>query len=115
MSRPTKLNPKLPGNFWFNGSSFTDRALALKGTPRPVAGSSVGWACGIPDFTVRKDFAVTESSYLQTEIDFFNFVRQHELWPACGRLRTGYQFGEILGIRAGTNLRLIQLGGKFAC
>jgi hypothetical protein len=68
VSRPTKLNPKLPGNFWFNGSSFTDSALALKAIPARV-GSSVGRACGIPDFTVRKDFAVTDSSLQQLFTD----------------------------------------------
>jgi hypothetical protein len=65
------------------------------------------------DFTVRKDFRVTEGSHLQTEIDFFNLFNHTNFGQPGNDFGTGSTFGQIQGIRFGTNSRLIQLGAKF--
>ena len=119
VSRPTKLNPHLPGNYWFNGSAFTDNALGTQGdTPRGFFNGPSLWNT---DFTVRKDFRVTERARFQTEIDFFNLFNHTNFGnpgaPGSGTsgndFGAGSTFGQIQAIRAGTNSRLIQLGGKF--
>ena len=125
VSRPTKLDPRLPGlsptlkgHYWFNPASFTDNALGTQGnTPRGYFNGPGLWNT---DFTVRKDFRVTESSRFQTEIDFFN-IFNHTNFGNPGAPGTGTEgndvgagtFGQIQAIRTGTNSRLIQLGGKF--
>jgi len=111
VSRPTKLNPKLPGHFWFSGSAFTDNALGTEGnTPRGFFNGPGLWTT---DFVLRKDFAVTERSHFQTEIDFFNLFNHTNFGQPVNDFGAGGTFGQIQGIRAGTNSRLIQLGGKF--
>jgi len=111
VSRPTKLNPRLPGHFWFNGSAFTDNALGTQGnTPRGYFNGPGLWNT---DVTVRKDFKVTEGSSLRTEIDFFNVFNHTNFGQPVNDFGAGSTFGQIQGIRANTNSRLIQLGAKF--
>ncbi len=112
VSRPTKLNPRLPGNLWFNGSAFADNALGTEGnTPRGYFNGPALWDT---DFVVRKDFSVTEKSRLQTEIDFFNVFNHTNFGQPVNDFGAGPgTFGQIQGIRTGTNSRLIQLGAKF--
>jgi len=111
VSRPTKLNPKLTGHFWFNGSSFTDNALGTEGnTPRGFFNGPGLWNT---DFVVRKDFSVTEKMRFQTEIDFFNVFNHTNFGQPVNDFGAGATFGQIQSIRTFTNSRLIQLGGKF--
>jgi hypothetical protein len=111
VSRPTKLNPKLTGHYWFNGAAFTDNALGTQGnTPRGFFNGPSLWNT---DFTVRKDFAVTERARFQTEIDFFNLFNHTNFGLPVNDFGAGPTFGQIQAIRLGTNSRLIQLGGKF--
>jgi hypothetical protein len=95
---------------WFNPASFTDNALGTQGnTPRGFFNGPGYWNT---DFVVRKDFRLTESSHLQTEIDFFNLFNHTNFGQPVADISAG-TFGEIQGIRSFTNSRLIQLGGKF--
>jgi Carboxypeptidase regulatory-like domain len=111
VTRPTKLDPHLPGNLWFNPASFTDNAIGTEGsTPRGYFNGPGLWNT---DFTVRKDFKVTEGSHFQTEIDFFNLFNHTNFGAPVADFGAGSVFGVIQGIRANTNSRLIQLGGKF--
>jgi len=110
VSKPTSLNPKLPGHLWFNPASFTDNAIGTQGdTPRGFFNGPGFWNT---DFVVRKDFRFTERSRLQTEIDFFNLFNHTNFGQPVADISAG-TFGEILGIRSFTNSRLIQLGAKF--
>ncbi len=111
VSRPTKLDPRLPGNLWFNPASFTDNALGTQGdTPRGYFNGPALWNT---DFTVRKDFKVTEGSALRTEIDFFNIFNHTNFGQPGNDFGSSSTFGVVTGIRSNTNSRLIQLGGKF--
>lgn len=111
VSRPTKLNPKLTGHFWFSGSAFTDNPLGTEGnTPRGYFNGPGLWNT---DFVVRKDFSVTETMHFQTEIDFFNVFNHTNFGQPVNDFGAGGTFGQIQAIRTFTNSRLIQLGGKF--
>ncbi len=111
VNRPKILNPHLPGHLWFDPTAFTDNAVGTQGnTPR---GFLTGPGLWTTDFTVRKDFRVTEGSRFQTEIDFFNLFNHTNFGQPGNDFGTGSTFGKIQGIRFGTNSRLIQLGAKF--
>jgi carboxypeptidase family protein len=119
VSRPTKLDPRLlapsgsslPSHLWFNPASFADNALGTQGnTPRGYFNGPGLWNT---DFTVRKDFKITEGSALRTEIDFFNLFNHTNFGQPGNDFGTPTTFGAVQNIRSFTNSRLIQLGGKF--
>jgi hypothetical protein len=116
---PQKLDPHsqgnpsagIPAHLWFSPASFTDNALGTQGnTPRGYFNGPGLWNT---DFTVRKDFKITEGSALRTEIDFFNLFNHTNFGQPGNDFGSPATFGVISGIRSFTNSRLIQLGGKF--
>jgi hypothetical protein len=104
------LNPKLTGNQYFSASSFAPAPAGTFGdAPRNLLH---GPGINNFDFQLSKDTAITESTRLETRIEFYN-IFNHTQFTAAGM---------VTDINQGTNFgrefedvgpRLIQLAAKF--
>jgi hypothetical protein len=64
------------------------------------------------DFSLQKDTKITEGKTLQMRFEAYNLFNHTNFANPSGSVSSG-NFGRILGLRAFTNSRQIQLGAKF--
>jgi Carboxypeptidase regulatory-like domain len=104
------LNPKQTGNQWFSASSFAPAPEGSFGfAPRNLLH---GPGINNFDFQLSKDTAITESTRLETRIEFYNLFN-HTQFSESGivtDINQGSNFGRVF---ADAGPRLIQLAAKF--
>ena len=106
------LNPRLPGQMYIDPSAYTDNALGTLGNVR--RGSLVGPGFWNTDFTFQKNTMITEGKQLELRIDFFNLFNHTNFANPAQDLAGDFgPFGQVRGVRSGTNSRLIQLSARF--
>jgi len=95
---------------WFNTAAFVDPAVSEAGN------AAKSYCCGpgafILDFSVQKNFRITERYVAQFRGDFFNLPNHPVFGLPAGTLGAG-NFGQIAGVSGATTPRQVQLGLRF--
>jgi hypothetical protein len=115
VSAATILNPKTSiiggkNHYYFNPAAFgRETPGTLGNVPRGYLDGPGYWNT---DFSLQKDTTITESTKLQLRFEAYNVFNHTNFAAPTASVSSG-NFGRILGIRAFTNSRQIQLGAKF--
>jgi hypothetical protein len=101
------LNPRGPGNLFFNPAVFQPQALGTIGnSPRSVC---CGPGINNFDVAVLKNVAVTESKHLEFRGEFFNIGNHAQFETPDGNISDGADFGRVMLAR---DPRLVQFALK---
>ncbi|MBV8051921.1 MAG: carboxypeptidase regulatory-like domain-containing protein [Acidobacteriaceae bacterium] len=102
------LNPKANGGYWFSSSDFASPPLGHfnTGTQRTIC---CGPGLNNTDFSVHKQFAFTESKYMQFRAEIFNIANHTQFVNPDGNFGDGALFGKITQAR---DPRLVQFALK---
>ncbi len=102
------LDPRAPGNQWFDPTAFAPGALgAIGNAPRTIC-------CGPgilnADWAMHKRINVSESSRLELRAEFYNLWNHAQFVNPSGNITDGSDFGRIVRVR---EPRIIQVALKY--
>jgi hypothetical protein len=101
------MNPRGPGNLFFDPSLFAPQALGTIGTaPRSVC---CGPGINNFDFALHKDTRISEKARLEFRAEFFNLFNHAQFLAPDGNISDGSDFGRVMRAR---DPRLVQFALK---
>jgi hypothetical protein len=101
------LNPRGPGNLFFDPSIFQPQALGTIGNaPRSIC---CGPGLNNFDIAIHKNIKLTEQARLEFRGEFFNVVNHTQFLAPDGNISDGADFGRVMQVR---DPRLIQFALK---
>jgi hypothetical protein len=87
------------GNQWINPAKFTLDGYAIGGNPTSPRGICAGPGIADTDFSLRKNFKITERVRMQFEVDFFNFFNKTQ-FNSIGMNLSLSNYGTTCGVGA---------------